>query len=44
MITKLMVEFFQQYDIALAHPEKKWRVHGSWVTKQTEMNMVVRSL
>ncbi|KAI1463443.1 benzoate 4-monooxygenase cytochrome P450 [Daldinia caldariorum] len=44
MVSKLVMEFYRRYDAALAHPEKGWRVHGSWVTKQTEMDMVISRL
>ncbi|KAL7624947.1 hypothetical protein AAE478_004161 [Parahypoxylon ruwenzoriense] len=44
MISKLVVEFYRRYDAALAHPEQGWKVHGSWVTKQTGMDMVIRTL
>lgn len=44
MISKLVVNFYQRYDAVLACPEREWRVHGSWVTKQTDMDMVVRRL
>ena len=40
-IGKLVVEFYRRFDAALADPEKKWKVHGSWVTKQTDMDMIV---
>ena len=44
MITKLIFEFYRRYDAALACPKRDWKVHGSWVTKQTEMDMIVRRL
>lgn len=42
MITKVVFEFYRRYDAVLEHPEREWVVHGSWVTKQTNMDMVVR--
>ncbi|KAK6951538.1 hypothetical protein Daesc_006059 [Daldinia eschscholtzii] len=44
MISKLVMEFYRRYDAALAHPEQGWKVHGSWVTKQTGMDMVISRL
>lgn len=41
---KLVVEFYRHFDAQLAHPEREWKVHGSWVTKQSEMDMVVTPL
>ncbi len=40
-ITKVVVEFYRHFDAVLAEPEKEWYVHGSWVTKQTDMDMVL---
>ncbi|KAI1389365.1 benzoate 4-monooxygenase cytochrome P450 [Hypoxylon trugodes] len=41
MISKLVVEFYRLYDAGLANPQRGWNVHGSWVTKQTEMDMII---
>ena len=38
---KLVVEFYRRFDVQLADPQREWKVHGSWVTKQAEMDMVV---
>lgn len=40
-ISKVVTEFYRRFDAELARPEKEWKVHGSWVTKQTEMDMLV---
>lgn len=43
MISKVVVEFFRRYEASM--PEQAvWRVHGSWVTKQTNMDMTISSL
>jgi hypothetical protein len=39
--SKLVTEFYRRFDARLAHPEREWKVHGSWVTKQTDMDMIV---
>ncbi|KAG8159162.1 hypothetical protein KVR01_010823 [Diaporthe batatas] len=44
MLTKLVFEFYRRYDAALACPKQEWKVHGSWVTKQTQMDMTVYKL
>ncbi|KAI2768408.1 benzoate 4-monooxygenase cytochrome P450 [Daldinia loculata] len=44
MITKLVVEFYRRYNATLAHPDQGWKVHGSWVTKQTGMDMIISRL
>ncbi|KAF1973121.1 benzoate 4-monooxygenase cytochrome P450 [Bimuria novae-zelandiae CBS 107.79] len=40
--SKLIVEFIRRFDMTLIEPDKPWHIHGSWVTKQTQMNMSVR--
>lgn len=39
-IFKLVLEICRNFDFRLADPERRWRVQGSWVTKQTGMDMV----
>ena len=43
-ILKLVAEFYRRFDAKLAHPERPWKVDGSWVTTQTDMDMVVETL
>ncbi|PVI01651.1 cytochrome P450 oxidoreductase [Periconia macrospinosa] len=43
-MTKLLVEFLRRYDISLKDPTKEWHVHGSWVARQSEMDIVVTGL
>ena len=43
-MTKLVVEFYRRFDARLADPEKEWAVHGSWMTSQTDMDMVITPL
>ncbi|KAI9036750.1 cytochrome P450 [Aspergillus affinis] len=40
-IVKVAAEFFHRFEIELTQPERAWKVMGSWVTKQTGMDMVV---
>lgn len=42
-IGKMVVEFYRRFDAVLTHPERSWSVMGGWVTKQTDMNMLVTS-
>ncbi|KAI0191915.1 cytochrome P450 oxidoreductase [Astrocystis sublimbata] len=46
VICKVVVEFCRRFDATLASPPPKneWKVHGSWVTKQTEMDMIITQL
>lgn len=39
-IYKLVLEICRNFDFQLANPEREWHVQGSWVTKQTEMDML----
>jgi len=43
-MSKLVVEFYRHFDAQLAYPNREWKVHGSWVTKQKDMDMVVTVL
>ncbi|KAI0010205.1 benzoate 4-monooxygenase cytochrome P450 [Xylariaceae sp. FL0662B] len=43
-ICKFITEFYRHFDAELTHPEKNWHVVGNWVTKQTDMNMLVTHL
>ncbi|CAG8900566.1 unnamed protein product [Penicillium egyptiacum] len=40
-IYKFITEFYRHFTFELASPEKDWHVIGNWVTKQTEMDMLV---
>ncbi|KAJ2983966.1 hypothetical protein NUW58_g6157 [Xylaria curta] len=46
MVSKAVLEFYRRFDatLALPPPEHTWKVHGSWVTKQTEMDMIVSGM
>lgn len=44
IVSKLVFEFYRRYDAVLAHPERAWKVHGSWVTKQTGIDMIISRL
>ncbi|KAF1978048.1 cytochrome P450 [Bimuria novae-zelandiae CBS 107.79] len=41
---KVLVEFLRRFRAHLVHPEREWNVHGSWVTKQTAMDMWIARL
>lgn len=41
---KLVFELYRHYEVDLMYPERNWKVHGSWVATQTEMDMIVRSI
>ncbi|TRX98039.1 hypothetical protein FHL15_001249 [Xylaria flabelliformis] len=38
---KFITEFYRNYKVKLAEPEKEWHVVGNWVTKQTGMDMLL---
>jgi hypothetical protein len=40
-IYKFVTEFYRHFASELASPETHWHVVGNWVTKQTEMDMLV---
>ncbi|KAI0902791.1 cytochrome P450 oxidoreductase [Ustulina deusta] len=46
IISKVVVEFCRHFDATLASPppKHKWKIHGSWVTKQTDMDMIITKL
>ncbi|KAL9625856.1 MAG: hypothetical protein Q9160_000176 [Pyrenula sp. 1 TL-2023] len=41
-IYKVVFEFYRRFDASLVDPEREWKVKGSWVTKQTGVDMIVR--
>ena len=40
-LTKIIVELYRNFDIHLANPDKEWTVSGGWLTRQTEMDMIL---
>ncbi|RAL13169.1 cytochrome P450 [Aspergillus homomorphus CBS 101889] len=40
-IYKVVAGFFDKFDVKLANPNRPWKVTGSWVTKQIDMDMIV---
>lgn len=40
-ISKVIVELYRNYEIELADPSKEWQVSGGWLTRQTQMDMIV---
>ncbi|KAI1162161.1 benzoate 4-monooxygenase cytochrome P450 [Nemania serpens] len=41
---KFISEFYRHFEAQLAHPEKEWHVIGNWVTKQTQMDMLLKQV
>lgn len=41
-ITKVVVELYRNFEIELADPSKDWHVSGGWLTRQTQMDMILR--
>lgn len=41
-LTKIIVELYRNFDIVLQNPDKDWTVSGGWLTRQTEMDMVLK--
>lgn len=42
-ILKIVVEIYRNFDVELEDPGKEWHVSGGWLTRQTDMNMVLKS-
>jgi hypothetical protein len=40
-LTKVIVELYRNFDIVLEDPEKDWYVSGGWLTRQSDMDMVL---
>jgi hypothetical protein len=40
-LMKIIVEIYRNFDVKLADPKKEWRVSGGWLTRQTDMNMIL---
>ncbi|KAI0192472.1 cytochrome P450 oxidoreductase [Astrocystis sublimbata] len=40
-LTKIITELYRHYDIMLAHPEREWKVSGGWLTRQSDMDMII---
>ena len=40
-LTKSIVELYRNFDVTLVNPDKEWKVSGGWLTRQTEMDMVL---
>ncbi|KAK6005955.1 hypothetical protein QM012_006365 [Aureobasidium pullulans] len=40
-LTKIIVELYRNFDITLADPNKDWSVSGGWLTRQSEMDMIL---
>ncbi|KAI3321861.1 cytochrome P450 [Xylariaceae sp. AK1471] len=40
-LTKIIVELYRNFQITLANPDKEWKVSGGWLTRQSEMDMIL---
>ncbi|KAI1173081.1 cytochrome P450 [Nemania sp. FL0916] len=40
-LTKIIVELYQNFQITLVNPDKTWKVSGGWLTRQTDMDVVL---
>lgn len=40
-VYKFTAEFYRHLDARLVCPEKQWHVVGNWVTKQSDMDMLL---
>ncbi|KAF2232240.1 cytochrome P450 oxidoreductase [Viridothelium virens] len=40
-LLKVIVELYRHFDIELADPKKEWHISGGWLTRQTQMDMVL---
>lgn len=40
-LTKIIVELYRNFEITLANPDKDWTVSGGWLTRQSDMDVVL---
>ncbi|CAN8104061.1 unnamed protein product [Discula destructiva] len=40
-LTKIIVELYRNFHITLENPEKDWTVSGGWLTRQSDMGMIL---
>ncbi|KAI8946322.1 cytochrome P450, partial [Xylaria longipes] len=40
-LTKIIVELYRNFEIALVDPNKDWTVSGGWLTRQSDMDVVL---
>ncbi|KAG9567209.1 hypothetical protein KCU71_g3513, partial [Aureobasidium melanogenum] len=40
-LTKIIVGLYRNFDITLADQSKDWNVSGGWLTRQSEMDMIL---
>ncbi|KAI0190596.1 cytochrome P450 [Astrocystis sublimbata] len=40
-LTKIIVELYRNFQITLADPDKEWKVSGGWLTRQSDMDVVL---
>ncbi|MCJ1237848.1 hypothetical protein MMC14_005835 [Varicellaria rhodocarpa] len=42
-ITKIIVEIYRNFEVRLFDPSQDWHVSGGWLTRQTQMDMILES-
>jgi hypothetical protein len=40
-LTKIIVELYRNFDLTLEFPDKEWTVSGGWLTRQSDMEMII---
>jgi cytochrome P450 len=40
-LTKIIVELYRNFQITLVNPDKTWKVSGGWLTRQTDMDVIL---
>ncbi|KAI1162580.1 cytochrome P450 [Nemania serpens] len=40
-LTKIIVELYRNFEITLANPDKDWSVSGGWLTRQSDMDVIL---
>jgi hypothetical protein len=40
-LTKIIVELYRNFEITLADPNKDWTVSGGWLTRQSDMDVIL---
>ena len=43
-IYKFITGFYRHFSAELTYPDRQWSVVGNWVTKQTQMDMLITPL
>lgn len=40
-LNKIVVELYRHYNVILANPEMPWKISGHWITRQSDMDMIL---